>query len=70
MAIGGPGQDDGICVFAMLRALLLVPSPKVTAIACVYSYEETGSPGCCGANSLFAKQAIEDVLYRMSLNPR
>ena len=70
LAIGGPGQDDGICVYAMIKALLQTPSPRVTAVACIYSYEETGSPGCCGANSLFAKQALEDVLYRTGLSAR
>lgn len=50
--IGGSGQDDGICCYTAVKALLSQKeTPKKSVIVSLVSYEETGSQGCVGAQS-------------------
>ena len=51
--VGGYGQDDRICAFASLSALLAVETPRKTAMALFYDKEEIGSEGDTGAKALF-----------------
>ncbi|KAH0570233.1 Aminopeptidase I [Spironucleus salmonicida] len=69
--IGGPGQDDGICVFTEMHALVdLQDTPAATAVACIYGYEETGSSGCTGAQSGSLVYTLKDVMYALGLAER
>ena len=57
--IGGYGQDDRVCAWAGLTALLgLETTPEKTAIVALVDKEETGSDGVSGAQS----QALEHFM--------
>ncbi len=50
--IGGYGQDDRVCAYTALRALIDVRTPlKRTGMVILYDKEETGSGGITGARS-------------------
>lgn len=49
--IGGYGQDDRSCSFALLEAILEQESPEKTAVALFVDKEEIGSTGSTGAKS-------------------
>ncbi len=51
--IGGYGQDDRICVFTTVKALLNTRSPARTAIALIIDKEEVGSEGPTSIKSRF-----------------
>ncbi len=61
--VGGYGQDDRICAFTSLAALLETPSPEKTAIALFFDKEEIGSEGNGGAKSSFMEDFISDLLF-------
>lgn len=60
--IGGYGQDDRVCVFLALQALLAEPEPEYTQIVLFYDKEEIGSEGSTGAKSLFFEYSLEDLI--------
>ncbi|MBU0994956.1 MAG: aminopeptidase [Proteobacteria bacterium] len=60
--IGAYGQDDRICVFSALEAILNVKTPRKTAIVLFYDKEEIGSEGSTGAKSHFIDQLITELL--------
>lgn len=49
--VGAYGQDDRVCVFSSLKALVSVKNPVHTAVAFFVDKEETGSWGNTGAES-------------------
>ena len=50
--VGGYGQDDRVCAYTALRALLDAETPlKRTGMVILYDKEETGSGGITGARS-------------------
>ncbi|HHY59464.1 MAG TPA: aminopeptidase [Clostridia bacterium] len=49
--VGGYGQDDRACAFALFRAILPVQRPRHTALALFVDKEEIGSTGNTGAQS-------------------
>jgi len=59
--IGGYGQDDRICVYAALTALLAAPRPEHTQVALFWDKEEIGSEGSTGAKSHFFEYCLEDL---------
>lgn len=62
--IGGYGQDDRICVFCAVQALLEAvkkPCPRPCAIM-IWDKEEIGSEGATGASSRFLQYCMEDVV--------
>lgn len=59
--VGGYGQDDRICVFAALTALLAAPRPEHTQVVLFWDKEEIGSEGSTGAKSHFFEYCIEDL---------
>jgi aspartyl aminopeptidase len=60
--IGGYGQDDRICVYAALAALLDAPQPEHTQIVLFWDKEEIGSEGSTGAKSRFFEYCLEDLI--------
>ncbi len=59
--VGGYGQDDRICVFTALRALLEAEDPEYTSCVIFWDKEEIGSDGSTGASSRFFEYCIEDM---------
>lgn len=49
--IGAYGQDDRVCAYAALRAILDVQQPKKTAVCLLVDKEEIGSVGVSGMQS-------------------
>jgi aspartyl aminopeptidase len=59
--VGGYGQDDRICVYTALRALLDAEEPEYTSCLIFWDKEEIGSDGSTGASSRFFQYCIEDM---------
>lgn len=60
--IGGYGQDDSSCAYAILMAELDAKSPEYTTVTILAEKEETGSGGPTGMKSLFYRDFIEDLV--------
>lgn len=61
--VGGYGQDDRVCAYTSLRALMNLTVPARTAIALFVDKEETGSTGNTGMRSRFFENTIAELLY-------
>lgn len=59
--IGAYGQDDRVCGYSALTAILDVNNPQKTAVAILADKEETGSDGNTGLNSDFLRFFIYDL---------
>ena len=64
--LGGYGQDDRICVFAALEALLTSEEPLHAQVVLFWDKEEIGSDGSTGAKSLFLEYCLEDLIRAWS----
>jgi aspartyl aminopeptidase len=63
--IGGYGQDDRVCAYCSLQAMLsLKKKPEWTTIALFLDKEEIGSDGNTGAKSTFLELVVSD-LFRL-----
>lgn len=59
--IGSYGQDDRVCAYPALTAVLEVNSPERTALAILTDKEEIGSVGNTGLESDFLRYVIGDL---------
>ena len=59
--IGAYGQDDRVCAYPALKAIIDIGTPKYTAIAVLADKEEVGSDGNTGMNSDFIRDLAEDL---------
>lgn len=59
--IGGYGQDDRICVYCALSALLESGATPHTIAVMFWDKEEIGSEGASGASSRFLQYCVEDL---------
>ena len=59
--IGAYGQDDRVCAYPALKAIIDIGVPKYTAIAVLADKEEVGSDGNTGMNSDFIRDLAEDL---------
>ncbi len=59
--VGAYGQDDRVCAYTELMAILEAKSPKRTAVAILTDKEETGSDGNTGLRSAYLKYFISDL---------
>lgn len=59
--VGGYGQDDRVCAYTELMAVLELENPKRTAVAILTDKEETGSDGNTGLRSAYLKYFIADL---------
>lgn len=59
--IGGYGQDDRICVFTALEALLEAEATGRSIAVIFWDKEEIGSDGATGAASRFMQYCVEDL---------
>ncbi len=65
--IGGYGQDDRICAFCSLRAILDCKDNKKTAIALFLDKEEIGSEGATSAKSKLLEAVLSEFLEKPSV---
>lgn len=59
--VGAYGQDDRVCAYPALTAILEVATPEKTAIAILTDKEEIGSMGNTGLQSDFLNHVIHDI---------
>ncbi len=59
--LGGYGQDDRVCVFCGLEAMLRASEPEYSQVAIFWDKEETGSDGATGAKSMFMEYCLEEL---------
>ena len=63
--IGSYGQDDRVCAYTSLAALLDIKNPKKTCMCFLADKEEIGSMGVTGTKSRFFENAIAEVIAKM-----
>jgi aspartyl aminopeptidase len=61
--IGAYGQDDRICVYTSLQAILETENPEKTALCIFADKEEIGSVGNTGLQSLLMDNIFVDLLH-------
>lgn len=61
--LGGYGQDDRVCAYTSLRAVLDLTNPAYTAVALFVDKEEIGSTGNTGMRSRFFENTVAELLY-------
>ena len=59
--VGAYGQDDRVCAYPALTAIMDVENPKKTAMAILADKEEVGSMGNTGLQSDFLRYVIGDL---------
>jgi aspartyl aminopeptidase len=62
--VGAYGQDDRICAFTALEALLGTKKPEFTSAALFYDKEEIGSEGNTAAQSRFLEEFVSDLFVK------
>ncbi len=67
--IGAYGQDDRVCAYAMLEALISLDKPERSCLAIFTDKEEIGSEGDTAIRSSFLFMMIYEVLESMGLKP-
>jgi len=60
--IGGYGQDDRICVYAALQALLAETEPEHSQVVIFWDKEEIGSEGATSARALFFEYTLQELI--------
>lgn len=61
----GYGQDDRVCAYTSLMAMLEVKEPEYTSVCLLVDKEEIGSVGATGMQSLFFENMVAEILDRM-----
>ena len=62
------GQDDKVCVYTSVQAILDVENPKTTAVCLISDKEEIGSMGNTGMESHVFDTFIAELLNRLGIN--
>jgi len=66
--LGAYGQDDRVCAYTSLRALVDIDIPNRTSVALFFDKEEIGSEGNTGAKSRFLENFVGDLLASYDIN--
>ncbi len=66
--VAGYGQDDRVCSYAELRAMLTIQNPKKTAVCILSDKEEIGSVGNTGMESRVFDTFIAELLNKKGEN--
>ena len=66
--VAGYGQDDRVCAYTTIRALLDVHEPEKTAVCILSDKEEIGSVGNTGMESLVFDYFISEILNKVGEN--
>lgn len=64
--VGAYGQDDRVCAYTTLRAILEIENPKKTAVAFLADKEEIGSMGNTGSQSAFMQMMIAEIVEKLT----
>lgn len=67
--VGSYGQDDRVCAYPALTAVLEVEAPEKTALAILTDKEEIGSMGNTGLESDFLRHIIGDLAKMQNGDP-
>ncbi len=67
--IGGYGQDDRVCAYPALTAVMEIENPEKTAIAILADKEEIGSCGNTGLQSDFLRFVVGDLAKMQGGDP-
>ena len=62
------GQDDKICVYTSLSALMNINNPKTTAVCLIADKEEIGSMGNTGMQSNVFDTFMSEILNKLGVN--
>ena len=62
------GQDDKVCVYTSLRAMLDLKNPRTTAVCIISDKEEIGSMGNTGMESHVFDTFISELLNKLEIN--
>ena len=68
--VGAYGQDDRVCAYTALQAILKCKDPKKTCMTILTDKEETGSDGNTGLNSSYLPYFIADLAKVYGLEGR
>ncbi|MCL1788957.1 MAG: aminopeptidase [Oscillospiraceae bacterium] len=68
--VGGYGQDDRVCAYTSLKAIIETTSPKKTAICVLADKEEIGSYGNTGLGSDYLEHFINDLANAEGVHKR
>ena len=68
--VGGYGQDDRVCVFCGLQAMLQETDPEHTQMALFWDKEEIGSEGATSARSMFFEYTLQELLETLEPGSR
>ncbi|MEG0128788.1 MAG: aminopeptidase [Clostridium sp.] len=63
----GYGQDDRICAFTSLKAILEIEAPAKTVVSLFVDKEEIGSVGATGMESKFFENIVAEVMDKLSV---
>lgn len=66
--VAGYGQDDKVCVYTSVRAILNIEKPQTTAVCIISDKEEIGSMGNTGMESHVFDTFISELLNRLGIN--
>lgn len=66
--IAAYGQDDKVCVYTSLTALLSIENPKTTAVCIISDKEEIGSMGNTGMESHVFDAFVSEILNKLEVN--
>ena len=66
--VAGYGQDDRVCAYTSIRALLDTKTPQRTAVCILSDKEEVGSMGNTGMESLVFDYFISEILNKTGEN--
>ncbi len=66
--VAGYGQDDKVCVYTALRAILNTQNPEKTAVCLFSDKEEIGSMGNTGMESHVFDTFISEILNKQMVN--
>lgn len=67
--IGGYGQDDRVCCYTALKAILDARQPEKTAVCLLVDKEEIGSMGNTGMQSRFFENVLAEIIRLTSEEP-
>lgn len=66
--VAGYGQDDKVCAYASLQAILNIDMPKRTAVCILSDKEEIGSMGNTGMESHVFDMFVTELLFKTKQN--
>lgn len=66
--IGGYGQDDRVCAYSALRAVMALKKPEKTAVCLLVDKEEIGSMGATGMQSRRFENVLAKICAKMTKN--